>query len=128
MVLSSSKFRSELTPSLWLQGSCGFGALTNKNAWPFWSTVGISQSSPFYSNPLNGCGTCLQIQCNPSSSAFPQLAVSCRLLLCLPVHLQQHKPGPLVLQQSAYVGFISAGIDAYFPLCRATASHHRPSQ
>ena len=91
---ASSRFKFELRLSLRLQGSCGFGALSNKNAWPFWSTVGISQSSPFYSNPLNGCGTCLQLQCNPSSSAFPELGVSCCLLPCLLSHLRQHKMGP----------------------------------
>ena len=121
----SSKSNFELMPLLWLQGSCGFGALTNKNAWPFWSTVGISQSSPFYSNPLNGCGTCLQIQCNPSSSAFPQLAVSCCLLLCLLSHLQQHK-GPLLLTQIASVRSISAGINAQPPTLQGNCISSSP--
>ena len=39
-----------------LDGSCGYG-LMDKTAYPYWSVVGISTSSRFYTGlPGQGCG------------------------------------------------------------------------
>lgn len=60
----------QLTASLYVQGSCGYGSL-NKQAYPFWSVAALSTSNRFYkAGPANGCGECFEIQCQNSGGKF----------------------------------------------------------
>lgn len=54
-----------------LQGSCGYGDLSDRSQYPFFSAVGIPPNSDIATFPSGGCGTCLEFQCvNDRTPAF----------------------------------------------------------
>jgi len=44
------------------QGSCGYGQM-DSGSWPYFSCVGISESSSLFGLPGKGCGVCVEVQC-----------------------------------------------------------------
>lgn len=59
-------------PSLCLpQGSCGFGVL-QKDDWPYWTVGALATSNKFFNDgPVEGCGTCFEVQCLESGPVSP---------------------------------------------------------
>lgn len=58
------------TPSFGtLEGSCGYGRL-DPNEWPYWKVAGISVHLPQHRGPLEGCGSCLELECD-DDRCFP---------------------------------------------------------
>lgn len=52
------------TPSFGtLEGSCGYGRL-DPNEWPYWKVAGISVRLPQHRGPVEGCGSCLELECD----------------------------------------------------------------
>ena len=54
-----------------VQGSCGYGDLSDRSQYPFFSAVGIPPNSDIAALPSGGCGTCIEFQCvNDRTPAF----------------------------------------------------------
>jgi len=52
------------TPSFGtLEGSCGYGRL-DPDEWPHWKVAGISVRLPQHRGPVEGCGSCLELECD----------------------------------------------------------------
>ena len=61
-----------------VQGSCGYGDLSDRSQYPFFSAVGIPPNSDIAALPSGGCGTCIEFQC--VNDRTPAFAVSLLLL------------------------------------------------
>lgn len=68
-----------------LQGGCGYGDLSNRGSYPFYSAVGIPPGHGVGSLPTGGCGTCIEFEC--VNDRTPSFAVgSLTMMRCWHMH------------------------------------------
>lgn len=84
-ILTDMSCQYPTLPTL-LQGSCGYGDLSDKSQYPFFSAVGIPPNSDIASLPSGGCGTCIEFQCvNDRTPAFAVSLQSAQCVVLKPV-------------------------------------------
>lgn len=83
-----------------VEGACGYGLL-DRSQWPYWRAVGLGASNPIASegSPLDGCGTCIRIECTGTVSR------SCIIeLICVHDNCDRSHVSILTLGMGSWLG------------------------